>query len=271
MHEGLDIRCLQRDKHGEPIDPVMATADGIVAYINRRSGLSNFGNYVVLKHQIDGIELYSVYAHLSEVLPGLRIGQVVKAGEQIAVMGRTSNTHERITKERAHVHFELDLLANDNYASWHKKFLPSQRNDHGEWNGQNLLGIDPREVLLRQNASRDKFNLVTFLLSEPELCRVFVRKTNFSWIRRYPALVLKNPVAEKNGVVGYELALDFNGVPLRAIPRSAAEIKGGARFQLLAVNEAEAAKNPCRHLVTRRGSSWQLTHHGDELLELLTY
>src|SRR5580765_2597615 len=27
MHEGLDIRCLQRDKHNEPTDPVMATAD----------------------------------------------------------------------------------------------------------------------------------------------------------------------------------------------------------------------------------------------------
>ena len=25
MHEGLDIRCLQRDKHGEPLDPVLAT------------------------------------------------------------------------------------------------------------------------------------------------------------------------------------------------------------------------------------------------------
>src|SRR5262245_11497348 len=30
LHEGLDIRCLQRDKHGEPIDPVMASADGTV-------------------------------------------------------------------------------------------------------------------------------------------------------------------------------------------------------------------------------------------------
>src|SRR5437016_1881533 len=28
MHEGLDIRCLQRNKRNEPADPVMATADG---------------------------------------------------------------------------------------------------------------------------------------------------------------------------------------------------------------------------------------------------
>src|SRR5262249_28140590 len=41
MHEGLDIRCLQRDKHGEPIDPVLATADGTVVYINDRPALSN--------------------------------------------------------------------------------------------------------------------------------------------------------------------------------------------------------------------------------------
>src|SRR5260221_2794610 len=51
MHEGLDIRSLQRDKRGEPIDPVMATADGAVAYFNKRPSLSNYGNYVVLWHQ----------------------------------------------------------------------------------------------------------------------------------------------------------------------------------------------------------------------------
>src|SRR5208283_3734377 len=36
MHEGLDIRCLQRDRHGEPTDPVKATADGTVVYFSTR-------------------------------------------------------------------------------------------------------------------------------------------------------------------------------------------------------------------------------------------
>src|SRR6267142_5342463 len=54
MHEGLDIRCLHRDKRGEPTDAVMATADGTVAYLNRRPSLSNYGNYVVLRHLIEG-------------------------------------------------------------------------------------------------------------------------------------------------------------------------------------------------------------------------
>jgi len=43
MHEGLDIRCTQRDKRGEPIDPIVASAAGIVVYINTKPGLSNYG------------------------------------------------------------------------------------------------------------------------------------------------------------------------------------------------------------------------------------
>jgi hypothetical protein len=55
------------------------------------------------------------------------------------------------------------------------------------------------------------------------------------------------------------------------MPRAASEIHGNARFQLLSVNEAEEAANPCRHLVVRRGSRWQLTDSGTRELELLTY
>src|SRR3954469_20757170 len=70
MHEGLDIKCLQRDKHGEPTDPVMVTSDGTVAYFSNNPGLSNYGRYVVLRHVIDGIEVYSLYAHLSAIREG---------------------------------------------------------------------------------------------------------------------------------------------------------------------------------------------------------
>src|SRR6187401_3107224 len=124
MHEGLDIRCLKRDKRGEPIDPVMATADGKVAYINTKPSLSNYGNYIVLRHTVDGIEIYSTYAHLREIQPGLKIGDSVKEGETIATMGRTSNTGEGISKERAHVHFELGLFINEKFPAWYKKTFP---------------------------------------------------------------------------------------------------------------------------------------------------
>ena len=179
MHEGLDIRCLQRDPHGEPTDPVLATADGTVVYISLRPSLSNYGNYLVLLHHVEGLEIYSLYAHLREVRHDLKVGQCVKAGEAIAVMGRTANTREPISKDRAHVHFELNLLANDRFAAWQKQAEPGQRNDHGKWNGQNLLGIDPRLVLLGEHEPGAKFSLVSFLQGQTELCRVLVRKTAF--------------------------------------------------------------------------------------------
>ncbi len=271
MHEGLDIKCVQRDKHGEPEDPVRATADGVVAYITTHPALSNYGNYIVIAHRVDGLEVYSLYAHLKEVRPGLKAGDAVKAGDPIAVMGRTSNTRQGISKERAHVHFELNLLVNDRFAAWFEQACPGQRNDHGAWNGQNLLGLDPRAILLLQARQGPRFKLSAWLQNEPEICRVLVRATHFPWLRRYAALTQRNPVAERDGVAGYELALDFNGVPIRLTPRAASEIKSPAKFQLLSVNEPEYHQHPCRRLVISRGGQWQLTGHGTKLLEQLTF
>ena len=270
MHEGIDIRCLQRDKRGEPTDPVTATADGTVVYFNTKPSLSNYGNYIVLRHVVEGVEIYSLYAHLREIRPGLKTGQPVKAGETIATMGRTSSTAD-ITKERAHVHFELNLLINDNFAGWYKKASPNQRNDHGEWNGQNLNGLDPCEILLQEHAQGAKFSLLNFIRSQTELCRVLVRSTNFPYLKRYPMLILPNPTAQKEGVAGYEIALNYNGVAFTLMPRAASEIKSQARFQLLSVNATEEKANSCRHLVIQRRGRWELTDKGLHELELLTY
>jgi len=271
MHEGIDIRCVQRDARGEPTDPVVATADGTVAYINKRTGLSNYGNYLILRHQIEGLEVYSLYAHLREVRPGLQLSQAVKASETIAIMGRTSNTREGISKDRAHVHFEIDLLVNENFPQWYRKTFPKQRNDHGTWNGQNLLGLDPRAVLLAAHREGSHFSLVQFLRQQTELCRVIVRDNDLRWAKRYPALVKPNPVAEKEGVAGYELALNFTGVPFELIPRAASEIRFKGQYQFLSVNAAEHRKNPCRRLVTQRNGRWALGTNGEHLLSLLTF
>ncbi len=268
MHEGLDIRSLQHDRRGEPTDPVCATADGVVAYISRHPGLSNYGNYVVIRHIIEGLEIYSLYAHLSQVAPGLVIGQPVRAGQQIGVMGRTS-TAEVITKDRAHVHFELNVFVNDNFAAWFKRADPGERNDHGIWNGQNLNGLDERQILLQEHQQGARFSLLTFVRSQNELCRVQVRATSFPYLKRYAPLVLPNPRAEKEGVAGYEIALNYNGVAFALMPRPESEMKSRARFQLLEVNDAEARANSCRKLVIERGGHWVLGPHGLEELEKL--
>jgi len=271
MHEGLDIKCLQRDSGGEPVDPVLAAADGKVVYLSAKPSLSRYGSYIVLRHQIDTLEIYSLYAHLRKIRDDLMPGHTVKSGEVIATMGRTTNTREGISRDRAHVHFELDLLLNEGFPSWYKKAFPTQRNDHGEWNGLNLLGIDPRLVLLEQHRQGTKFSLVNFVRNQAELCRVRVRGTNFPWLKRYPQLIEPNPLVEKEGATGYDIALNSYGVPYRLIPRAASEFKNKSRFQLLSVNEPEYHKNPCRRLVSKHGDRWALTQNGNNLLELLTY
>lgn len=273
MHEGLDIRSIQRDRKGEPVDPIVAAADGTVAYINHKQGLSNYGKYIVLQHRIEGLEIYSVYAHLSAVRKGLKTGDAVRLGEQIAVMGRTANTAQRISKERAHLHFELNLFVNDRFAEWYKRSFPGQRNDHGDWNGQNLLGLDPQLILLGQAEQREQFSLLQFVRTQTELCRVLVRDASFPWLHRYTPLIRRNPVADTEGVAGYEIALNYNGVPFLLIPRAPSEMPkvSKSKFDLLSVNEAEYEQYPCRKLVVKRGDGWELSKAGERLLELLTY
>ena len=84
-------------------------------------------------------------------------------------------------------------------------------------------------------------------------------------------LVLRNPTVEKEGVAGYEIALNYNGVAFALMPRAESEIKSRARFQLLSVNATEEKANPCRHLVIQRRGHWELTDRALHELELLTY
>lgn len=271
MHEGIDIRCLERDRDNEPLDSIVATADGFVAYSNDQAGLSNYGKYVVLRHNVEGIEIYSLYAHLRSIAEELVTGRRVKQGEKLGVMGRTANTRSGISKDRAHLHFELNLFVNERFPQWYAEAFPGQRNDHGQWNGQNLLGLDPSGLLLAQHREGEPFHLLSYLRNQPELCRVFVPATAFPWLKRYTPLIRRNPTAEKEGVAGYEIALNFNGVPFQLIPRASSEIMGSDQIQLLSVNEGEAQRHPCRSLVVQNGKEWKLGRSAIRLLELLTY
>ncbi|MER6673914.1 M23 family metallopeptidase [Streptomyces sp. NPDC000983] len=60
-----------------------------------------YGNAVVIKH---GNGTYSQYAHLSKIQ--VKIGQVVKTGQRIALSGNTGNS------SGPHLHFEIRTTAN---------------------------------------------------------------------------------------------------------------------------------------------------------------
>jgi murein DD-endopeptidase MepM/ murein hydrolase activator NlpD len=270
-HEGIDIRCVERDRRGEPADAILATADGTVLYLNEKAGLSNYGIYVVIGHRIEGLQVFSLYAHLDEIRPDLKPQSRVRAGERIGTMGRTANTAQGISKERAHLHFELAVFLNENFSEWYRKTFPGQRNDHGIWNGQNLVGFDPVAVFTAQRRLGDAFSLLEHLRSRRELFRVQVRRAEFSWIKRYQPLARTNPAPAAEDVAGYEIAFDAFGLPFEFVPLSAAEFTSKQTIRLLSVNSAEHADHPCRALVRRRSGEWQLTATGTRLVELLTY
>jgi hypothetical protein len=204
---------------------------------------------------------------LSEVQEGLAIGQSVKQGQRIATMGRSTNTREGISKDRAHLHFEFDFILNDRYAAWHKQYLVGQRNDHGDWNGFNLAAIDPAPLLLAAAREGTNFSLLKHVQARKEVCRVLVRDTKFSFLRRYPALIKQRP--EVKEAHSYVISLDFNGAPIELIPYG--EPKSAAKVQLLSVNEAELADHPCSHLVVTRKGRRQLGNAGEQRVSLLTY
>lgn len=271
LHEGIDIKALERDRQGESTDPVLAIAEGVVLYVNPKAGLSNYGNYIVLGHRLDGVEVCTLYAHLREIAEGVRVGAAVRMGQRIGTLGRTANTRSGISKDRAHLHLEVALFLNKKFPQWHASRMPGARNDHDRFHGQNLAGFDPARLFQEHRRLGAQFNLVRFIQSQPELCRVQVRATNFEFLNRYQPLVAKRSEAAAGGVAGYELVFDYAGVPIQLIPLAAGELKSKARVHLLSVNEAVQQAHRCRKLVVKRAGRWELASGGERLVDLLLY
>ncbi len=76
----------------------MATADGTVMYVSTKPALSNYGKYIVIRHIVEGLEIYSLYAHLSEVQPGMAAGKTsrpAKSSPRWAAPRTRANTSAR--------------------------------------------------------------------------------------------------------------------------------------------------------------------------------
>jgi peptidoglycan LD-endopeptidase LytH len=281
FHEGLDIKCLQRDRRGEPIDPVHAIADGEIAFINAKPGLSNYGRYVVLQHYWDGVQVFTLYAHLSEVKPGLVVGQPVQKAQVIGTLGHSANTGEGISRERAHLHFEIDFLLNPNFRIWYPKREPKAP-PFGNFNGQNLIGLDPAAFLRAYAADRklhgasSAINFAAYVASQPIAFTVLVGARPLPWLTLHP-----EQVQPASGIpVAYEIGMTSWGMPLVVWPRAANEIGESQRRMLqrglpvvCRVNETELARFPCQELVrrNRRGNGWALSERGRDWFEVLTY
>ncbi|HEX8372252.1 MAG TPA: M23 family metallopeptidase [Chthoniobacterales bacterium] len=181
LHEGVDIKPVRRDPRGIPLDPVRTVSDGTVMYVNDRSGASNYGRYVVIRHVWDGCPYYSLYAHLNRA--DVKAGDSVRQGQTIGLLGFTGDGIDII---RAHLHFEINLFLTDNFDAWHSANFRGEPNPHGAYNGMNLSGIDVGNFLLK--AHQDKtLTVPAFLAKEDVFYRVKVPAPGPAELaRRYP-------------------------------------------------------------------------------------
>jgi hypothetical protein len=281
VHKGIDIKCLQRDRHGEPIDPVRAAADGEVAFVNAKPGLSNYGRYIVIQHVWDGVRVCTLYAHLREVAAGISTGQPVKKGQVIATLGHSANTREGISRERAHLHFEIDLLLSPNFCIWYPKHVPDAP-PFGNFNGQNLAGMDPAAVL-RAHAANPNLNFAEYVSKQPIAFTVLVGARPFPWLKLHPKQVQPVPIesGQVHGTpIAYEIGLTAWGMPVAVWPKVAGEISESQRHLLerslpvlARASDAELSQWTCGELVkrSRSGSGWVLTEHGREWLQMITF
>lgn len=96
-HTGADVEY--GDVKGEVL--VRAVADGEVVVANVTQG---YGGLLAIQHSLDGNPVIGIYGHVKPSrLP--RVGQTVKAGEQVAILGEGEGPET--DGERKHLHFGL--------------------------------------------------------------------------------------------------------------------------------------------------------------------
>ena len=215
FHEAIDIRPLTRDRRGEAADQVFAFLPGRVVYINKSLGRSSYGRYVVLEHTDQDIAVYSLYAHLARIDVRLQAGEWVGGGERIGTMGRSAGGYS-IPKSRAHLHFEIGVRKSQTFDDWYDWKAFTEPNYHGNYNGLNLLGMDPEDFFIKVRQGEFK-NFAAYIRSLPTAytLRVATRRVP-DYIVRYPGLLTRSVQPEH--IVGWEVDFTWYGLPKQWTP-----------------------------------------------------
>jgi murein DD-endopeptidase MepM/ murein hydrolase activator NlpD len=258
FHEGIDIAPLERDKAGNPLDPISAIAAGKVAYVSNISGRSNYGKYVVVEHDWGCGPIYSLYAHLAEIT--CKPGQIVEGGANLGTMGFTG---EGINRTRAHVHLELNLLSSSSFDAW-MKVNGGGINHHGNFNGMNLMGLDIASLFVAHKANPE-LNLVDFVASKPVYFKVTIPRAGpLEILQRYPWLV-RGPAAP--ATPSWEISFTATGFPTGFAPSN-------RRVSAPTITDVRHAASRHRYhtrgLIDGTGTQASLTNNGLQLLSLIT-
>ena len=260
FHEGIDIKPLHRDAHGEPLDEVRAIADGKVVHVNAVTGYSNYGKYIVIEHRWGDSNYYSLYGHLSSLV--VQPGNTVKRGQRIAVMGYTGTG---LNRERAHLHLELNLILSREFESWYNTFFRNDPNHNGIYNGMNLAGLDIARLYLALH-KEPSLTIPEFLSREQTFYKVTVPKSRrFDLPKLYPWMLTTENRNEKSC---WEISFAQSGVPLRIESND----KSVTQPELSYVKKGSVDySHLTRDIISGHGANAHLTDYGAQLMRLLTW
>ncbi len=250
FHEALDLAPTQRDRRGEPTDPVYSVLPGRVVHVNSMSGYSNYGRYIVIQHDQETPAFHTLYAHLASVADGIVPGARVESGTVLGVMGRSA-THT-IPKSRAHLHFEIGFRLTDEFQSWYDRQKFGSKNRHGNWNGMNLVSLDPLGFYEAMRSGQ-VHNLNEYLKTLPAVARIRVHSTKVpNFVKEYPALLTRS-YADKP-VVAWDIAFTQYGLPKEWTPRFADEPIGGHAGDVRVLSyDPKLMEQKCRRVLNPGG------------------
>ncbi len=252
FHEALDLKPIERDGQGEPTDEIFSILAGVVRHVSNHPEKSSYGRYIVIEHVDAALPVSTLYAHLASIAPGIKKGARVQMGQVIGVMGRSAGSSP-LPKSRAHLHFEIGLRLTDKFQSWYnwKKF--GSKNDHGIWNGMNLVGVDPKAFY---DAFRDG-KMDTFLefwqQKTPTVTVRVATRTSPNFIRRYSAL--RSEPMPLFGLAGWDVDFDEFGVPIDWRPLLADAVEGYGKYEvrIIATDDEALRSVRCKDLVRTLG------------------
>jgi len=253
FHEGLDLFPVERSARGEARDPVYAILPGRVVHVSEVSGHSSYGRYVVVQHDGEEPAFHSLYAHLASVNPGIRIGTRVEAGAPLGMMGRSAGGYS-IPRSRAHLHLELGLKLSNDFQTWFDRLNVKSPNRHGNWNGMNLVSVDPLDFY-RKVRDGEVSSFLEYLRRLPVAARIRVHSSKVpDFVREYPAL-LRRPYHERE-LVAWDIAFTQYGLPKEWVPRFVDERLGGqsGEVRVLAYDERLIGAQSCRQVIRLGGS-----------------
>lgn len=210
FHEGIDIRSNSRMGNGVPMDLVYSIYPGTVAHISRKNN-GSYGRYVVLLHEKDGIQFYTLYSHLLLVSSFLKEGRQVASKEILGMLGQTSTVY-KIPSASAHLHFEVGfVLGAEGFDRWFLKNY-GRGNLHGRYNGFNLVGADPINFYEFHQDKKDCFPLEWIKSQKPAFTLCCRAGESFPDIlKRSPKLL---ELSLKENPASWEIDFTWFGLPI---------------------------------------------------------